>query len=115
MKSFKYFILAIVFTAIILAYIWQQIEVIKLSYEIENFQKQVVASLDQNRVLRYNIASLGSLERLAEYVTCRNPNLTESVKLRNLIQVKPVKVTSQITGKRPLFNFFIPTAEASAD
>ena len=114
MKLLKYFLSAIIITTVVLAYTWQQIELVKVSYEIKSLHEQAVALLDQNRILRYNVANLGSPERLARYVACQNPNLTEPVKLREVKQVKPVKVTSQIIEKSPLFSFFIPTAEASA-
>ncbi|MEA3329005.1 MAG: hypothetical protein U9Q08_04715 [Candidatus Omnitrophota bacterium] len=114
MKSLKYFLSAIIVTTVVLAYTWQQIELVKVSYEIKNLREQAVTLLDQNRFLRYNVANLRSPERLARYVACQNPNLTEPVKLWEIKQVKPVKVTSQIIEKSPLLSFFIPTAEASA-
>ena len=80
-----------------LIYVHQQVELVKLSYEIDCKEKKVKEMLDRRGVLKYNISNLESpsrLERalLGEKVLVSYPKKGHVIKLAR----KP----SYITGKR---------------
>ena len=64
MRLFKYIILLGAVTFIALAYVHQQVELVKLSYEIDCKEKKLKEMLDRKGVLRYNISNLESPSRL---------------------------------------------------
>ncbi|MDD5258700.1 MAG: cell division protein FtsL [bacterium] len=47
-----------------LAYVWQQIQVMKVGYAINQLKVQIEERENENRFLRMRISNLGSLERV---------------------------------------------------
>ena len=115
MKLFKYLLSALTITFVLLAYTHQQIELLKISYEIKDAEKLVTSFLDQNRSLRYNIASLESPENLTKFASAKESNLTTPVGMQQIVRLKEFDLAEfgQLTTNESFFNFFIPTAEAS--
>jgi len=58
MKINKFLILVIFITAISLAYVHQEMELVKFSYKVQSSQKTLDGLLDQNRLLEYNVIAL---------------------------------------------------------
>ena len=118
MKLLKWVSFVVIITVIILAYTSQQIALLKISYQIGEAENLVTDALDQNRNLRYNVASLESPENLARFVANKNPSLTVAVTLHRVVRllaINPPDTASQIEKGRVFFNLFIPNAEASID
>ena len=121
MKPAKFIFCIWIITAFALLYVWQQVELVRVSYEIREAKCEVAHLLDQNRSLRYNVASLSSPSRLAKENSVRNLELEppESLELVRLIEVRPTETQSNISGprrRRFIFSFFIlesPQAEAN--
>lgn len=64
MRLFRYIISIGVFTLAALVYVHQQIELVKLGYEIDCKEKMVKEMLDRREIMRYNISNLESPSRL---------------------------------------------------
>jgi len=64
MRFFRHIMLLVVVTFSALVYVHQQVELVKLSYEIDCKEKKVKEMLDRKGVLRYNISNLESPSRL---------------------------------------------------
>ena len=121
MKPAKFIFCIWIITAFALLYVWQQVELVRVSYEIREAKCEVAHLLDQNRYLRYNVASLSSPSRLAKEKSVRNLELEppKSLELVRLIEVTPAKTQLNISGprgRRSIFSFFTlesPQAEAN--
>lgn len=55
MRIYKISIYSVVITLWALLYVHQQVQLVRISYDIESKEKQVSALLDQNKSLVYNI------------------------------------------------------------
>ena len=64
MRLFKYIIILGIVTMTALVYVHQQVELVKLSYEIDCKDKKLKEMLDRKGILRYNISNLESPSRL---------------------------------------------------
>ncbi len=64
MRLFKYILLLGIITLTALFYVHQQVELVKLSYEIGCKEKKLKEMLDRKGTLRYNISNLESPSRL---------------------------------------------------
>ena len=64
MRLFKYIIILGIVTMTALVYVHQQVELVKLSYEIDCKEKKLKEMLDRKGILRYNISNLESPSRL---------------------------------------------------
>ncbi|MDD5174209.1 MAG: hypothetical protein PHV48_05235 [Candidatus Omnitrophica bacterium] len=64
MRLFKYIMILGMVTLTALVYVHQQVELVKLSYEIDCKEKKLKEILDRKGVLRYNISNLESPSRL---------------------------------------------------
>ncbi len=121
MKPAKFIFYIWIITAFALLYVWQQVELVRVSYEIREAKCEVAHLLDQNGSLRYNVASLSSPSRLAKEKSVRNLELElpKSLKLVRLIEVTPAKTQSNIggpRGRRPIFSFFtLKSSQAEAN
>jgi len=121
MKPAKFIFCIWIITAFALLYVWQQVELVRVSYEIREAKCEVTHLLDQNRYLRYNVASLSSPSRLAKEKSVRNLELElpKSLKLVRLIEVTPAKTQSNIggpSGRRSIFSFFtLKSSQAEAN
>lgn len=121
MKPAKFIFCIWIIMGFSLLYVWQQVELVKISYEIREAKCEASHLLDQNRSLRYNVASLSSPSRLAKEKLVRNLGLEppRSLELVRLIEITPVKTQSNIGGprrRRSIFSFlFLPSPQAEAD
>ena len=50
----------------VLFYVWQQIQVVRLGYQIEHLQGERIALIRQEKELRFKVARLKSLRRVEE-------------------------------------------------
>ena len=71
MRLFKYIILLGIVTLTALVYVHQQVELVKLSYEIDCKEKKLKETLDRKGILRYNISNLESPSRLEKVLLAR--------------------------------------------
>lgn len=73
----------IIITFLNLLYVYQQIELYKVSYEIKNKEKILESFVDQNQFLKYNVSNLKSPDRIEKCMLAKNINmeLVEDVEL----------------------------------
>ncbi|MDP3730448.1 MAG: hypothetical protein Q8R14_02860 [Candidatus Omnitrophota bacterium] len=76
MRLFKYIALLGIITLIALVYVHQQVELVKLSYEIDCKEKKLKEMLDRKGVLRYNISNLESPSRLEKVLLERKVSVS---------------------------------------
>lgn len=60
MKIRKFSIFLVLITSLALLYVHQQVQLLKISYEINSSEKEVARLLDQNKILVYNVTRLKS-------------------------------------------------------
>ena len=71
MRLFKYIVILGIVTLTALVYVHQQVELVKLSYEIDCKEKKLKEMLDRKGILRYNISNLESPSRLEKVLLAR--------------------------------------------
>jgi hypothetical protein len=76
MRIFKYIILLGIVTFTALVYVHQQVELVKLSYEIDCKEKKLKEMLDRRGILRYNISNLESPSRLEKVLLERKVSVS---------------------------------------
>jgi hypothetical protein len=76
MRIFKYIILLGIVTLTALVYVHQQVELVKLSYEIDCKEKKLKEMLDRRGILRYNISNLESPSRLEKVLLERKVSVS---------------------------------------
>ena len=76
MRLFKYIILLGIVTLTALVYVHQQVELVKLSYEIDCKEKKLKEMLDRKGTLRYNISNLESPSRLEKALLARKVSVS---------------------------------------
>lgn len=114
------------FTAIVvlatlagLFYVFEEVEAVKIGYQIRRQEEQKVLALDRGRALKYNIARLKAphnLERklLAQRIQLESPKSWQTIVLPEAGMAKS-KSAMAATGRPPLFvRFFMGTAQAEA-
>jgi len=124
MRFAKSLIPVIIFTVASLAYVHQQVELVKMSYHIEKKEKALNEILDRNDQLSYNIQNLESPARLERILVSKNINITFPRKGHVLKMAKPVIVyraqdIRQVGLERKVnifgfLDFFVSRAEAQA-
>lgn len=72
MKIYKFLIILTIVTAIMLGYVHQKIELLKVSYSIEERREDLVKLLDQNNFLLYNLIALKSPYNLEQLLSAKN-------------------------------------------
>jgi len=116
----KTLILILLFTISSLGYIHQQVEFVKLSYDIGLREGELRETLDQNTVLRYNISKFKTPGTLKLVLMARDEDMVFSTK-DNFIAIarnntlteekNPQKTVAQ--SNNPIFSLFTAaTAEA---
>ena len=76
MRLFKYIILLGIVTLTALVYVHQQVELVKLSYQIDCKEKKLKEMLDRKGILRYNISNLESPSRLEKVLLERKVSVS---------------------------------------
>lgn len=110
-------------TALALLYVHQQVELVKLSYTIEQREKTLKSMLDHNESLGYNIDNLEAPSRLEQVLIAKKidvsfPKRSHVVKVARLSA--PIKGISASPppqkglGIWGLFEFISPAREAQA-
>lgn len=114
MKLFRYVISMTIFTVAALVYVHQQIELVKLGYEIDCKDKKVKEMLDRRDILRYNISNLESPSRLENALSSKKVAVSYPKRGQVIILSKatsysralPVLGTSNLEDRIPAFRFF---------
>lgn len=108
-----------------LIYVHQQVELVKLSYSIENKEKKVKDMLDRRESLGYNVNNLEAPYRLEQVLLARNVDITFP-KRANVVRIAKLRHSSRgeerirSSGLERKFNLFgiaeflSPRAEAHA-
>lgn len=60
MRMRKFSIFLVIITSIALLYVHQQVQLLRISYEINKSEKKISGLLDQNKILIYNVTRLKS-------------------------------------------------------
>lgn len=94
MKVFKILFSIFVVTVVALAYVHQQVELVKLSYAIDSKEKGVALLLDRKEKLVYNLNRLTSPSSLEKALFAKNSGLAYPDK-ENVIRV------AAASGRRP--------------
>lgn len=120
MRFYKSLLIIGIATCVGLLCVWQEVELIKVGYQIDNTKLEITQLLDRNRALRYNVANLSSPSRLARELVARDLGLAppDSLELVQLIEVLPRAGQSEVappTGRRSIFSYFSLKAQAEAD
>ena len=125
MRLLRYVISITVLTVAALVYVHQQIELVKLGYEIDCKEKHFKEIVDRRDILRYNISNLESPSRLENALSLRRVTVSYPKRGQVIVLSKatsyskglPVLGISNLEEKTPIFRFFdfiIGRAEAHA-
>lgn len=125
MRLFRYIISISVFTIAALVYVHQQVELVKLGYEIDCKDRKVKEMLDRRDILRYNISNLESPSRLESALSSKKvvvsyPKRGQVIilsKASSYLSQSPVLGISNLEERTPIFRFFdflLGRAEAHA-
>ncbi len=125
MKFFKTIISVSCVTLLALLYVHQQVELVKLSYAIEQRERALKDMLDHNESLGYNIDNLESPSRLEQVLISKKidvnfPKRGQVVKVARFLT--PVNRKEALSASNPqkgpgilgFFEFISPAREAQA-
>ena len=120
MKIKKVAVCAVITTGLCLAYVNQQIEIVKISYSLRDKEKRISDSIDQNRVLLYNNTSLkapqylsGMLKENELDLVLPEPSAVAKVRVVRHDQIKLAKTATQ-GWKNQILDLFVPKAQAAS-
>lgn len=125
MRILRYIISITILTIAALVYVHQQIELVKLSYEIDCKEKIFKDMVDCRDILRYNISNLESPSRLENALSSKKVAVSYPKRGQVIIMAKapsesknaPFLGVSNFEERVPIFRFFdflIGRAEAHA-
>lgn len=125
MRVFRYIISIVILTVAALVYVHQQIELVKLGYEIDCKEKRAKEMLDLRDILRYNISNLESPSRLENALSSKKVAVSYPKRGQVIVLSKapsysrtlPILGISRLEEKTPIFRFFdflVGRAEAHA-
>ena len=112
MRVLRYSISIVIFTIAALVYVHQQIELVKLGYEIDCKDKKVKEMLDRRDILRYNISNLESPSRLENALSSKKVNVLYPKRGQVIIlsnaaySTRPILGISGFEERTPIFRFF---------
>jgi hypothetical protein len=105
-----------------LAYVHQQVELVKLSYALDCKEKKLKDMLDHNEGLGYNIENLEDPSRLEQALLAKNINVAfprpgNIVRAAKVKSKGPAENLRTVVSEKPfsifgVFEAFIPRAEA---
>jgi hypothetical protein len=114
-------ICSVLTTAICLAYVRQQVEIVKLSYSLRDKEKCLSQMIDRNRILLYNNISLkspqylaGMLEQNQMDLSFPEPAAVAQVRLVRKTQPQ-LASTTRLRWKTNLLDLFVPKAQAASN
>ena len=120
MKIKSIAICAILTTCICLAYVRQQVEIVKLSYDLRTKEKTLCEMIDRNRILLYNNTSLKAPQYLTGMIKENELQLcfpdtaaVAKVRVSRKHQDQLVKATT-LSWKTRLLDVFVPKAQAAS-
>jgi len=112
---------SVIITAICLAYVRQQVEIVKLSYSLRNKEKCLNLIIDRNQTLLYNNMSLKSPQYLASMLkkndmclSLPEPAAVATVRVIRKNQQQLAK-TPALSWKTNLLDILVPKAQAASD
>ena len=113
MRLLRYIISISILTVAALVYVHQQIELVKLGYEIDCKDKKVKEMLDRRDILRYNISNLESPSRLENALFSKKVAVSYPKRGQVVILSKaplysralPVLGVSNLEERTPIFRF----------
>ncbi len=120
MKRFAVMILLATFTG--LFYVYEEVEAVKIGYEIRKLEQSKSLALDRHRALKYNIARLKAPETLerrleAQRIRLQTPKLWQTLapRVSQIPQSQDSWLGKPWFGNPPFFTkFFLGTAQAEA-
>ena len=119
MKIKNVIIYAVIATTICIAYVNQQVEIVKLSYKLREKEKKIALVIDRHRILLYNNTSLKAPQYLTgmlkmNSVDLKLPDTTAVTKVRILRKPKTqLAKSAKTTVGQNLLDVFVPQAQAA--
>ncbi|MBU1044869.1 MAG: hypothetical protein KJ915_10790 [Candidatus Omnitrophica bacterium] len=111
----------VITTSICLAYVRQQVEIVKLSYVLRDKEKCLNQLVDHNKTLLYNNMSLKSPQYLASMLE-QNKMVLSFPEPAAVAKVRVIRKAQQQFAKTPglswktnLFDVLVPKAQAASD
>lgn len=120
MRLINYLLILVILMGMGILCVWQQVEMVRVSYEIKRTESEAAGLLDRHRSLRYNVASLSSPSRLTRELVARNLELRppQNLEVVRLFEVTPKEVLNfagQREGRGFLASIFTLGAQAEAN
>ncbi len=113
----KFLVFSSIGVILALGYIHQQVELVKISYQINRQEQLTTQLVDQNKILGYNVKYLKSASHLENRLIARQVKLTmpHAQQVVQLVQVKPNPVYATIAKTKDAFIglFALKTAVAA--
>jgi len=75
MRTTRFLLIVSIATVFCLLYVHQQLMLVKLSYQLKDNQKKYSNLLDQNKIIKYNIACLKSPKKVEDMLAAENIKL----------------------------------------
>ena len=75
MRTTRFLLIVSIVTILSLLYVHQQLTLVKLSYRLKDNQKKYSNLLDQNKIIKYNIACLKSPKKVEDALAAENIKL----------------------------------------
>jgi hypothetical protein len=125
MRLLRYIISVAILTTAAIMYVHEQIELVKLGYEIDCKDRKIKEMLDQRDILMYNISNLESPSRLESALMSKKVAVSYPKRAHVILLSKtpvytgslPVLNVSGLDERMPIFRFFdflVGRAEAHA-
>ena len=114
MRLVRYIVSITVLTVAALAYVHQQVELVKLGYTIDCKEKLYKEMIDRRDIMRYNISNLESPSRLENALLSKNVTVSYPKNGQVVILSKaqlytmglPILGISALEERTPIFRFF---------
>ena len=117
----KILVYAFIGTFIAIGYVNQQVQIVKLSYDLREKENRLTEAVDLNRVLLYNNSSLKSPKYLLAKCKANSINLTLP-ETTSVARVRFVKNKNKLIARKSrhrwlagLMDVFVPKAQAALD
>ncbi len=119
MKLVKFIHAVVVVVLVLLVYVRQRVELLKVGYEVRSKEVAYLDLLDQNRILDYNVNTLSSPSKLERFLKATNKKYRiasrrEILQLNREPQEAPSVRALDSSGKRALAGLLSLKAQAEA-
>jgi hypothetical protein len=101
----KFLMVTSIIVLIALGYIYQQVELVKVSYQINRHEQVLVQLIDQNKILRYNVSYLKAAPHLEKRLMARQVKLSmpQTQAVVHLAEVRPNPIYITLSKTKDAF------------